>query len=545
MSSSVETNTNRVIELNEKVTQVLTNSEPPTLKTRDTDDPAVVREQMANDYSNHMVPVTARIGKWQLTMSFWSLLSAMIWVFYGALVAGLYGTINGIIAIILSVITYSIMGAVFSTWGIRSGLNSTLLTRRMFGTVGAFLTALLITANTTYYAVFESSVLAVAFHEYTQTWDIRIWYAIVVAAMIPLMLGGVQTWMGKLNGFLLPFYGVGMIIILLMTVMRFPSVDWLSFEGIVPMDSRAYPGWILGFVLYMGVWLLLPTTQDFARFGRVEDKKFHSTVTFGPVFYVPLFLLNGVAGMYLVSTILPDEPASETGVVLAILSASGIIGLILIAISQTRINSLNFYQASTNLDRIWTGLSGIRVHRSIWVVSIGIIVFLLMLTNVFSYLERMLTWQGVFLVGWAGVALTHFVLRPVDRPFGPEFRSKRLPRFTWGLAVWFIAAGCGIIAAEVPGIPEIFSAVPALVTLVIAVVLYALGLMLIPDHRRATHADPRDEVENAAETWAECATCNYSYVVLEMDRDPDNELHPTCDACSTSLRNLSTESSTS
>ena len=61
----------------------------PVLKTRATDDPQVVAEQMANDYSSHVVPVSARLGRWQLTMSFWSLLSAMVWLFYGALVAGL------------------------------------------------------------------------------------------------------------------------------------------------------------------------------------------------------------------------------------------------------------------------------------------------------------------------------------------------------------------------------------------------------------------------------------------------------------------------
>lgn len=89
----------------------------PEMKSRSTDDPQVVAAQRANDYSNHMVPITARIGRWQLTMSYWSLLSAMIWIFYGALVAGLYGSVNAVIAIVLSVVTYSIMGGIFTRWG--------------------------------------------------------------------------------------------------------------------------------------------------------------------------------------------------------------------------------------------------------------------------------------------------------------------------------------------------------------------------------------------------------------------------------------------
>lgn len=511
-----------------------THSSLPEMKSRSTDDPQVVAAQMANDYSNHMVPVTARIGRWQLTMSYWSLLSAMIWIFYGALVAGLYGSVNALIAIVLSVVTYSIMGGIFTRWGIRSGLNSTMVSRRMFGTVGALLTALLISANTVYYAVFESSTLAVAFQHYTPGWDIRIWYAIVVVAMLPLMLGGVQTWMGRMNGLLLPFYAVGLLSVLILTAVKYDSQGWMEFAGIIPGEARAYPGWLLGFVLYMGVWLLLPTTQDFARFGKVEDEKFHAVVSFGPVFYSCMFLVNGVAGIFLVRTVVPNEPTAEAGVVIAILGAAGLLGLIFIAVSQIRINSLNFYQASTNWDRIWTGLTGKRVHRAIWILLIGTLVFLLMLTNVFSYLERALTWQGVFLVGWATVALTHYALVRKDRHSGPEFRAGRLPKFTWGLLVWIISAGAGIAVAEIPGVPPIFSAIPALVTMVLAAVLYGTLLLLMPKPAESLVPDPRDEVTDAQRIWIECHSCNLSYVAWEMDRDPHNDLEPICDACSMS-----------
>lgn len=514
----------------------LNESNLPALKTRNTDDPDVIAEQTANEYSNHVVPVTARIGRWQLTMSFWSLLSAMVWMFYGALVASLYGSLNAIIAIVLSVVTYSIMGRFFARWGLRSGLNSTILTRRMFGTAGAFLTALLIAVNTTYFTVFESSTLAVAFHYFTPSWDIRIWYAIVVIAMLPLMLGGVQTWMARLNGFLLPFYVIGLIAVLAITAINFPGSDWLSFDGIVPVEARAYPGWLLGFVLYMGIWLLLSSTLDFARFGKVTDEKFHTTVTFGPLFYAGVFLVNGLAGIFLVRSVIPAEPAEATGVVLAILGSSGLIGLLLIVISQTRINSLNYYQASTNWDRLWTGVTGRRIHRAVWVLVVSSLVFVFMLTNVFAYLEKALTLQGVFLVSWVAIALTHYALVPQDRRFGPEFRAQRLPAITSGLVVWIISAAAGIVAAEVPGVPAVFSSVPALVALVVAVPLYALALKIAPARIDLVKTDPRTEVEDPERTWIECHVCARSYVALEMDRDAHADLAAICDACATGRR---------
>lgn len=510
----------------------------PTLKTRTTDDPQVVAEQMANDYSNHAVPLSARIGRWQLTMSFWSLLSAMVWLFYGALVAALYGSTNAIISIVLTVICYSVVTPVFARWGARSGLNSTLLTRRMFGSAGAFLTAFLVAANATYYAVFESSTLAVAFHFYTPNWDLRIWYAIIVVAMLPLMLGGVQTWMARLNGVLLPFYAAGLLIVVIMTAVRFPGSDWLGFEGIVPVEARTYPGWLLGFVLYMGIYLLMPTAQDFGRFGRKEDGKFHSIVTFGPVFYFVLFLINGLAGIFLVRSVIPAEPAAETGVVMAILGASGIIGLIFIVVSQTRINTTNYYLSSGNWDRLWTGLTGRRVHRGVWVVFTSVVVFLMMLTDVFAYLERALTWQGVFLVSWVGIVLTHFVMVPKDRARGPEFRAQRLPAVTWGLGAWVVSAGVGIFVAEAPNVPAILSSVPALVALVAAIVLYAIGQLVIKPKPTESIPDPRDEIDDVEGTWIECHVCERSYVAIEMDRDSHGDLEPICDACATGRRRV-------
>ena len=290
-------------------------------------DPRVVAEQQHDDYANHVVPQSMRVGKWQLTMSFWSLMSAMVWLFYGALASSLFGTVNAIIGIVLAVVLFSVCSGVMAKWSIRTGLNATLLSRQAFGILGATLSALLLAANTVYYAVFESSTLAVAFLHYTPGWDVRIWYAIVCVAMVPLMLGGVQTWMAQLNGYLLPFFYIGIIAAVIATAIRFPvGSAWLDFEGIVPPVARAYPGWLLTLMLYMGLFILLPTASDFARFGKVEDEKFHVRFSFGWVFQALLLLVNGVVGIFLVRSVIPNEPAAETGVVVALLSSMGVAG---------------------------------------------------------------------------------------------------------------------------------------------------------------------------------------------------------------------------
>lgn len=504
------------------------------------DDPQVIEEQHHDDYSNHVVPASMRVGKWKLTMSFWSLTSAMVWLFYGALSTSLYGTRDALIAIVLSIITYGLINAVLSKWAVRTGLNSVLLSRQAFGVLGAGLTALLLAAQSTYFAVFESSVVAVAIHQFTPGMDIRIWYAVIALAMLPLMLGGVQTWMAKLNGFLLPFYVVGLVVVLVIVGLNYSAEGLVSMPGILPPEARPYPGWVLAYVLYMGVWLAMANTPDFARFGKVEDQNFHAQMSFGWVFYTLLFLVNGLAGAFIVHAVTPGAEAAEAGVVVAIISAAGVFGLLFIMVSQVRINTLNYYEASMNANRLIRTLTGIRVPRLLLVGIITVIVFVVMLTNVFSYIDRMLSWQASFMVGWVGILLAHYFL--TGRGRHTEFRALRLPAVTWGLAVWVVSAGTGIALREVPGVPPSLSTIAPLVSLAISVVLYAL-VLAATKQIGATKDVPHPEtlwsshgVEDPWRTYIQCGTCERSYVAVELDRNDRQQGEPICDGCAVGQR---------
>lgn len=496
-----------------------------------TDDPRVVTAQQHDDYSNHVVPLSMRVGRWQLTMSMWSMLSAMVWLFYGALAASLFGTVNAIVAMVVTVVAYSLINQIYTRWAIRTGLNAPLISRQAFGLLGAVFVALLIAANTAYYAVFESSTLAVAFHHYTPGWPIAVWYAIICLCMLPLMLGGVQTFMAKLNGALLPIYYIGLIAAVIVTAIRFPSgAAWLHFDGVVPDAARPYPGWLLAAMLFMGIFMNMAMTLDFGRFGRVEDTEFHSNVTFGWVFNTLLFLVNGIAGIFLVRSVIPDQPAAETGVVTALISSLGVIGLIFIVVSQTRINTLNYYESSANFSRVITSLTGRRVPRLILVVALTVIVFALMLTDVFSYLQRMLGWQAAFFVGWMAILTTHYVLAKGWR--GTEFRAQRMPRLSWGFCAWIVSTAVAIWLEESSSAPERLSSIAPLIALVIAVVLYTAVFYLAPRRTALDVSDVRAEVSDPWHDYVRCSVCDKSYIAYEMDRN----IHAAddaaiCDAC--------------
>lgn len=124
-----------------------------------------------------------------------------------------------------------------------------------------------------------------------------------------------------------------------------------------------------------------------------------------------------------------------------------VLGLIFILISQTRINTANYYVASLN----FAGFAARGLHlnwpRWVWVLFVGCCVYLLMLTNVFSYLLKALAWQGVAVTSWVAILMTHYVLNR-DVKYGLEFRPGRVKAIMPGAWAMIISTVVGIAIVE-------------------------------------------------------------------------------------------------
>lgn len=486
----------------------------PHLEVSRSDDPRVAERQLHEEYTNHAVPPTARIHRWGVFSGWSSIASAMAFVYYGALSASLVGVAQAVIGIVLTVIVFSVLGARSSREAIKWGLNSTLLSRELFGFRGAAVAPLLVATAGIYYAVFESSVLAVALQTFFQVWDVRVWYAIVIIGMLPLMLGGMQTWLNKLNGASLPVYFFGLVAAVAAAGLRFGwGGDWSAFQA--PAGASAIPGWLTVVVLYMGVWILFPDTQDAARFGRRDDARFHGLVSFGPVFYLVAYLFNGLVGILIVALAAPKDSTSESGVVHGIITSIGVIGLLVIVVSQIRINSANFYFASVNMERFVAHFSRRNLPRRIWVVALMLLVFGLMFTDVFSYIALALAWQGVLVVSWVGIMIAHWF---TDRNRQPEFRPSRLRAIGPGFAVFLVSSGVGIVLLQLPSQFPTLSALAPLVSLAVSVLLYwasrAAGLSAMKPVRPDL---VRSQVADLWDTRVKCGECGLSYTTFEAD----------------------------
>lgn len=493
------------------------------------DDPRVVSQAATEDYSTHVMPLTWRSGRLSLTMAWWAFISAIFYMVTAATIAQVVGPRDAVIGIVLSVVAYGAINYVFSRYANRTGLTVALLSRRMFGYLGAALAPLLLAATAIYLAVFEASVVAVALQAYVGVGAIEVWYLVVVLYSLPLVIGGVRRWLDKFNGVLLPFYLAGLVAAVVLAGLRYGVPDgWLTATPAVPAPVSA-PGWAFAFFAYMGVWVAMMMTTDFARFGKPADARFHGIVTFGPVFYTVAFLVNGLVGIFLVAAAPGDGPVSEVSVVFAIVQLMGLLGVLFILVTQTRINTGNLYLASMNLEAFGNRVLKIKMRRVGWLVVVGVLTYLLMLTDVLTYLLTALAWQGVFVVAWVGIALTHILLNR-GREDLPEFRPGRVAPFAPGVVAWFVASGLGILLYEAGGTVGATWSSP--VTLVTSVLLYALASRLSWRVVLDRPGDPRDEVEDMWEARIRCHSCDRSYIAVEMDRDPSTPDHaPICADC--------------
>ena len=399
---------------------------------------AALPESSETEYNpvNEPVPAQARMGRLPLTMAWWAVCSAMFYIVVGASLALSYGARNALIGMLLSVISYGLINSVLSRFAIRSGLSVALFSRLLFGSSGACLATLIFFSTAIYYAVFEGSVIAVALNHLYPQLAYPLAALVVVLYSVPLILGSVQHWLDKLNGVLLPVYLGGLLVAVGLSISRYGyQPQWLDFG---PQTPSAYSWWEC-FVAYMGVWILMLFTFDYARFGKPEDAEYHGRWNFGMPFYAVTFLLNGAAGIYLVSSIPHEGALNEVSVVLAILQLMGLWGLLFVWATQTRINTANYYLATLNMQAFFVRF-GLRGSYLMWALVVGVIVYVLMLADVFGYLLKALAYQGIFVVAWVGVALAQILYGRSD-----VAALERVPPFNpAGLMAWFGATALGL-----------------------------------------------------------------------------------------------------
>lgn len=446
------------------------------------------------------------------------------------------GTVNALIGIALAVVVQGFTNYVLVPYAIRTGTTVNLLSRILFGNLVSTLAVLILALTAVFYATFEGSVIAVAFFEYFGGLPLQLWYLVVVLYSIPLVFGGIRIWLDKFNGVLLPFYVIGLVGAVIWMIAAFGySNEWLTYTPeSVQVDG---PGWLFAFITYMGIYILTMYMWDFARYGREEDSGFHSMVTFGPIFYFFTYFVNGVIGIFFALNIPTEGPLTELSGVLGMIALMGLFAVAPVWVSQTRINTANFYIASLNFESFFGRVLYLKLSRVFWAVVVGILVYLFMLVDVFDVLLLALQYQAILIVAWVAIALTHVVwsrLSSSDKAHW-DWRPGRIPSINWGgVGAWALATLVGVLLLELGGSAGAFWS--SIATFFVAYAAYTMVLVVQPKYwslLRRPH-DPRAEVEDEWDIRVRCATCDRYYVAHEMDRDPGKNHQPICAACAQS-----------
>lgn len=390
--------------------------------------------------------VPTGMGRLSLAMAWYGLVSAMFFVYIGAALAMAYGTRDALIGLGLTILTYGFINRILSGYALRHGLTVAQFSRSLLGRTGALLATIIFAATAIYYAVFEGAILAFAFQ--TQFGGpMPLWYAAVVLYTLPLVAGGIQRWLDKINGWLLPVYWGGLITAVIWSGTAYGFSDnWLTHSLPALGFDEGGPGWLGTYAAFMGVWILMMYTMDFAALGKPQDEKFHKRYTFGWLFYVLAFGANALIGIFLTFTI-PGLEATETGVAGGLVSLMGLLGLLVVFVSQTRINTANYALGISNLREFGERAFKLKLPAIAWTFLGGVVIFLLMLLPVVQYLLVALSWQAALVTGWVAIALTHIVL---DKRSNAPVESGSLPGRAFprvnnaGVIAWSGSAAIGI-----------------------------------------------------------------------------------------------------
>ena len=507
----------------------------PVLNITRVDDPAVVAQAARDDYSLHVVPRTWRLSSPKMALAWSAVMAAMFWVVVAAGASLVVGTVQTLIGLAAAVVVHGAICYCMSRTAAETGLTVGLFSRSMFGYYGASLATLFFAVTGTWFAVFEGSVLAVA----AQTQfggPIQLWYLIVTLCAIPLVLGGVRVWLEKINAFLLPIFAIGLVTAVIWSTAVFGyNSAWLTSTPSAP-TAMGGPGWLFVFAIYMGVFSNMLYTFDFARMGRTQDIRVNGLHTFGFTFYFFTIFVNGAVGIYLAHTIpLDSGGVTEASLVVGIVKLMGIFGLIFIVATQTKINTANFYLASTNFQSFFSRAFNVTLPRFVWVLFVGVVSFTVMVLDVFSFIGTWLSYQGAVLVAWVGIALVHVTYHRLSNSRNAfEFRPGRVRNASsGGITAWVASSGVGIyLIASKSGLATIWALV---ITFVLAVVIYAAFLVAGRGSQTVLNRpfDPHTEVNDLWNDRIQCAICEKSYVAIEIDRDPSNGHRPICASCAT------------
>lgn len=418
--------------------------------TREIGERAGGHEAAQDDYALRRVPATWRWSAWDSLWAFSGISTAMVFTLTGGLLVTFYGGIAVIAATLLTFVYTAVGVYIMSHKAANEGAVVELISKHTFGFKGSAYEIVIYGILGVIYFSLEGHVMSAALSEVVPTLPYAVSAAIVCLAFIPLSLYGMQ-FLTKFQSLTVWIYGLGMALVVYGIFAGWsPEVssklaghDWWNINpNQVPLTWQAVFGAFGTIAGVLGAILILLCT-DMARFARRNEARKVGVLMSLVGAFVPLVLAM-IFGVYLFSA--TGGKIADPGIALPRLLGVG--GLLLVLLTQVRINVVNVYFGTTALENFASQVFRTKWTRQKFLIPFMILAYLLLVSPLLKYFSTIMTMLSVFLVNWASVILGELwlVRRRQGIPQWAEFRRGYVSSYNKiGLASMWVPTSIGVV----------------------------------------------------------------------------------------------------
>jgi purine-cytosine permease-like protein len=336
-----------------------------------------------------------------------SIPSALVWIATGGALWKIYGTGPLLVGIIIGSLVVGYAAYALASFASESGLDSDLMSIWAgYGLRGSAVSSLIYSTNFAILYALEDGIVANAVEAKFPSIPkelVLIAFGVMIVAMTWYgveRLAPVMTWT-------LPPLLLLLLWVSITALGHTPEGSFLSFD----LDSslNGVPA-----VLAVGSSLLAfmvdaPIAGDLGRFLGPEDR--HKGA---------LFLGFGLqticfAGSVLFGGWLTYRLGGQTDPGASLVGLAGVIGLLCVLVSQTRIQLLNAYTGSLSLSNFGARSVNFRPGRPWWTVGVVAIATTLAVADLYASLLDVLRFDAVFVTAWTGTLLAYLVTASPER----------------------------------------------------------------------------------------------------------------------------------
>jgi purine-cytosine permease-like protein len=344
----------------------------------------------------------------------------MFFLAWGGELTMKHGAVTTILAMIIGTIIIGGAGFLFAQLGARYGLSSNLLSREPYGQYGSAIATFIYAFNYIMFFAFEGAIMLAAVTDYFPAFPKWATYLLFTIFMILLAIYG-MTLMSRIMWVTLPIYLIGLILLFVINpkVADLPASGWVS-------AGPSFSGAALGSAVATVFALITVATQgaDYGRMLQPRHTRIGSVALgFGVLFVT--FCVVALLGSYIGTSLKHTNPGQY------FVSTLGGFGLVIVLLTQIRINVVNMYSGSLAYSN---SLQMIHVQQRTWIrvacaAVVAIVGVWLVALGLFEHLLEVLTIEGLFIMAWGASVISYYWLSGRRSDDAPKIALGQLRKF--------------------------------------------------------------------------------------------------------------------